>query len=85
MHLLTDGSVKRGEKSGCGYTVRVNDLVVAEVSGAVEITTSSMLIEIKAITEALRWLRQEKHRRVVIVTDSMSTLQKVQKEYLYAD
>ena len=71
--------VKRREKSGWGYTVRVNDLVLAEGSGAVEITTSSMLMEIKAITETLRWLRQEKHRRVVIVTDSMSTLQKVQK------
>ena len=42
-------------------------------------------MEIKAITEALRWLRQEQHKRVVIVTDSMSTLQKVQKEFLYAD
>ena len=59
---------------------------MAEGSGAVEITTSSMLMEIKDITEVLRWFRQEQHRRVVvIVTDSMSTLQKVQKEYLYAD
>ena len=49
-----------------GYTVRVNDLVLAEGSGAVEITTSSMLMEIKAITEALRWLRQEKHRQLGI-------------------
>ena len=54
--------------------MRVNNLVVAEVSDAVEITTSSMLMETKAITEALRWLRQEKHRRVVIVTDSIDTL-----------
>ena len=83
--VFTDGSVKRGEKSGWGYTVRVNGMVVAEGSGAVEMTTSSMLMEIKAITEALRWLRQEQHKRVVIVTDSMSTLQKVQKEFLYAD
>jgi len=74
--VFTDGLVKRGEKSGWGYTVRVNDLVGMEGSGAVEITTSSMLMEIKAITEALRLLRQENHRRVVIVTDSMSTLKK---------
>ena len=72
--VFTDGSVKRGEKSGWGYTVRVNDLVLAEGSGAVEITTSSMQMEIKAITDALRWLRQENHRRVVFVTDSVSTL-----------
>ena len=42
-------------------------------------------MKIKAITEALRWLRLEQHRRVVITTHSMSSFQKVQKEYLYAD
>ena len=56
---FTDGSVKRGEKSRMCYTVRVKYLVVAEGSGAVEITTSSMEMEIKATTVALRWLRQE--------------------------
>ena len=44
-----------------------------------------MLMEIKAITEALCYLKEEKYTRAVIVTDSMSTLQKVQKENLYAD
>ena len=34
--VFTDGSVKRGEKSVWGYTVRVNDLVVAEGSDAIE-------------------------------------------------
>ena len=46
-------SVKKGEESGLGYTVWVN-LFVVEGSGAVEITKSSMQMEIKAITEALR-------------------------------
>ena len=54
---------------------------MAEGSGADEITTSSMQMDLKA----LRWLRQENHGRVVIVTDFMSTLHKVQKECLYAD
>ena len=58
---------------------------MAEGSGAVDITTSSMVMEVIAITEALRYLRENQHMRAVIVTDSMSTLQKVQKEYLYAD
>ena len=44
-----------------------------------------MLMEVKAITEALRYLREKKYKRGVIATDSMSTLQKVQKENLYAD
>ena len=63
----------------------MNGRTVAEGSGAVQLTTSSMLMEIKAITEALRYLQQYRHKRAVIVTDSMSTLQKIQKEYLYAD
>ena len=52
--VFTDSSVKRVKKSGWGYTVRVNDLAVEESSGEVKITTSSMQMEIKAITEALR-------------------------------
>ena len=83
--VFTDGSVQRGVKSGWAFTVRVNGTTVAEKSGAVSITTSSMLMEVKAITEALRYLKEEKYTRAVIVTDSMSTLQKVQKENLYAD
>ena len=83
--VFTDGSVQRGIKSGWAYTIRVNGATVAEGSGAVELTTSSMLMEVKAITEALRYLQTHQHRRAVIVTDSMSTLQKISKEYLYAD
>ena len=51
--VFTDGSVKRGEKSGWAFTVRVKGETIAESSGAVDITTSSMLMEIKAISEAL--------------------------------
>ena len=83
--VFTDGSVKRGVKSGWAYTVRVSGEAIAEGSGAVEMTTSSMLMEIKAITEALRYLQSKLYRRAIIVTDSMSTLQKINKESLYAD
>ena len=83
--IFTDGSVQRGIKSGWAYTVRVNGETVAEGSGAVEITTSSMLMEVKAVTEALRYLQSNQLKRAIIVTDSMSTLQKISKEYLYAD
>ena len=44
-----------------------------------------MLMEIKAISEALKYLQQQGIKKAVIVTDSMSTLQKVKKELLYAD
>ena len=83
--IFSDGSVKRGVKSGWAYSVRVDGRTVAEDSGAVEITASSMSMEIKAVTEALLYLRNSQHRKAVIVSDSMSTLQKVKKKLLYAD
>ena len=83
--VFTDGSVQRGVKSGWAFTIRINGETVAEGSGAVDLTTSSMLMEVKAITEALRYLQLHQHKRALIITDSMSTLQKVRKEYLYAD
>ena len=42
-------------------------------------------MEIKAITEALAWLRNLPHTHAVIATDSMSTLQKIQGGQLYTD
>ena len=83
--VFMDGSVQRDVKSGWAFTVRVNGATVAEDSGAVNLTTSSMLMEVKAITEALRYLQTHQHKRAIIVTDSMSTLQKISKEHLYAD
>ena len=83
--IFTDGSVNRGVKSGWAFSVRVEGEVVKEQSGATALTTSSMAMEIKAITEALHWIKDTRHQRAVIVTDSMSTLQKIQKGMLYAD
>ena len=56
-----------------------------EASGATNLTTSSMIMEIKAITEALIYLQRHQKNRAVIVTDSMSTLQKVLNCFVYAD
>ena len=58
---------------------------MAERSGATRITTSSMCMEVKAITEALTWLKDNNYHSAIFVTDSMSTLEKVKKEMLYAD
>ena len=55
--LFTNGSVKRGVKSGWAFTVRVKGTTVAEESGAVSITKSSTLVmQLKAISEALCYL-----------------------------
>ena len=53
------------------------------MKGAVGITTSIILMEGKAIMEALHDLKENKHRRAVILTYLTSTLQKVQKEIVY--
>ena len=55
-------------------------VTVAEKSGAVELTTSSMSIEIKAIKEILAYLEEKACKRVAIVTNSLSTLQKIRKK-----
>ena len=77
--VFTDGSVKRGERSGWAFTIRINGQTVAEGSGAVEITTSSMMMEVKAITEAMKYLQLNQHSMAVIVTHSMSTQKKIKK------
>ena len=83
--IFTDGSVKRGIKSGWAYTARVNSVTVAEGSGAIDSTATSMAMEVKAVTEALSFLAESPYRKAIIVTDSMSTLQKIKKGLLYAD
>ena len=83
--VFTDGSVKRGIKSGWGFTIRIGGETQHEASGAIELTTSSMIMEIKAITEALKYMQETNQKRAIIVTDSMCTLQKVMNCFLYAD
>ena len=38
-----------------------------------------MMMEVKAITKAMKYLQLNQHSKAVIVTDSMSTLEKVIK------
>ena len=83
--VFTDGSVKRNEKSGWAFTARVNGITVSEGSGAVELTASSMAMEVKAVNKALLFLATSAYKKAVIVTDSMSTLQKIQRGMLYSD
>ena len=48
--IYTDGSVLRGEKSGWAYSAAQHYITLKEDSGATNLTTSSMSVEIKAIT-----------------------------------
>ena len=51
--IYTDGSVTRGVRSGWGYMAIVNGKKVTSGAGAFRSTTSSMRMEIQAVTEAL--------------------------------
>ena len=44
-----------------------------------------MATEINAITLALTWLAEQNHTRVVFVSDSLSTLEKIRRKNLHAD
>ena len=74
--VFTDGSVKRGIKSGWGFTIRKSGVTQNEASGAIELTTSSMIMEIKAITEALKYLQDTHQEKAVIVIDSGASCRK---------
>ena len=84
MIVFTDGSVVRGKKSGWAYTARVDGKTVSEDSAACNSTMSSMMTEIHAVTLAPTWLKDADYSRVVIVIDSLSTLEKVRQGNLHA-
>ena len=75
--VFTDGSVTRNKKSGWAFSARLNGKVIAENSSATDLTLSSMATEVNAITLALTWIAEQPYERLVIVTDSLSTLEKV--------
>ena len=83
--VFTDGSVKRRVRSGWGYTASLHGEIVKEDSGCVKFTTSSMCMEVKAITEMREWVSHQNITRIVCLTDSMSTLDKIKTGMLYAD
>ena len=83
--VFTDGSVIRGKKSGWAYTARVDGIKVSENSAACDSTMSSMMTEINAVTLALTWLKDTEYSRVVFVSDSLSTLEKIRQGNLHAD
>ena len=85
--MFTDGSLVRGTKSGWAFSARDGDSLVRvrEMSGATEVTTSSMYMEVIAITESLKWLKDTAFESATIVTDSLCTLEKVRNGMLYAD
>ena len=78
--IYTDGSVTR-DRSGWGFTVKQDGRTVHEDSGAHRVTTSSLTMEVEAVTHAIQWLASQRDAQIthaIILTDSMNLLQKVE-------
>ena len=77
--IYTDGSVVRNRRSGWGFIAKANGRVLKKESLAYETTTSSMRMEVEAVTAAFHWLEESTATHIVFVTDSKSMLSKVEK------
>ena len=77
--VYTDGSVTKNQ-SGWGFTVKQGATTIHEDSAAYKVSTSSLTMEMEAVTHALRWIASRgdsQTTHAIILTDSMSLLQKV--------
>ena len=77
----TDGSVTK-DQSGWGFTDKQGATTIHEDSAAYTVSTSSLTMEVEAVTHALRWIASRGDSRtthVLILTDSMCLLQKVKE------
>ena len=77
--VYTDGSVTE-HQSGWGYTVKQAGATIHEDSAAYRHKTASLTMEVEAVSRALHWLATKEaspKTKAVILTDSMSLLQKV--------
>ena len=78
--IYTDGSVTR-DQSGWGFTIKQAGRTAHGDNGAHRATTSSLTIEIEAVTNVVQWLvsqRDAQTTHAIILTDSVNLLQKVE-------
>ena len=78
--IYTGGSVTR-DRSGWGFMVKQGGKTVHEDSGAHRVTTSSLTMEVEAVTHAIQWLTSQRDAQIthaIILTDSMNFVQKVE-------
>ena len=78
--ICTDGSVTR-DRSGWGFTGKQGGRTVHEDSGSHRVTTSSLTMEVKAVTHAIQWLASQRDAQITyatILTDSMNLLKNLE-------
>ena len=81
LRIYTDGSVIE-DKSGWGFSIQQGDCTIYEDSAAYAVTSTSLRMEMEAVTHALRWIasrrdNQTTMRTVVVLSDCMNLLRKV--------
>ena len=76
--IYTDGSVIRHVRSSWAFTAQVGGDVVKEDSGGFAVTTSSLTMEIMAVTKAMIWLESQTFIHACFLSDSMSMLRKIE-------
>ena len=77
--VYTDGSVTK-DQLGWGFIVKQGATTIHEHSAAYTISTSSLTMEVEAVTHALRWIDSRGDSQTtpaIILTDSMILLQNV--------
>ena len=77
--VYTDGSATK-DQSGWGFTVKQGATTVHEEGAAYTVSTSSLTMEVEAVTHALRWIASRGDSRTthtILLRDSVSLLQKV--------
>ena len=77
--IYTDGSVVQHTRSSWAFTAQVGGRTIKEDSGAVAVTTSSLTVEVMAVTKAMAWLETQAFTGVCFLSDSMSMLRKIEK------
>ena len=81
--IYTDGSVTR-DRSGWGFTVKQDGRTVHKDNGAHRVTTSSLTMEVEAVTHAIQWLVSQGDAQIthaIILTDSMNLLHRWSLEW----
>ena len=77
--MYTDGSVTK-DQSWWDFTVKQGATTIHEDSAAYTVSTSSLTMEVEAVTHTLRWTASRGDSQMthtIILTDSVSLLQKV--------
>ena len=70
-------------QSGWSFTVKQGATTIYEDSAAYSVSSSSLTVEVEAVTHAFRWIASGSDSgttSVIIPTDSISLLQKVESE-----